>query len=286
MCRGDHDSLGSAGRQFADHEALLVDRHVSDVDAHRQDCADCFVCLRAAVAGVFEGHAGHAALAGQGAQYQVDSLRKAGADDHPRGAGGGGSYPPQVTGEDLAQFGAAARVAVSQVRGGGLGARLLDGPGPVGTREAGQVRYAGLEVRDQRRFRGLAAWRGRRGRDQGRAGRGLVTGVLAADAGDPGGGPGAAGQVSLGQQLPVAVLHHAAGDAERTGQLPRGRQPFPGAEPAAPDRLAQARLQLGAQRLAGRTVEPDQQPRAQTGPLNRHEIGPYQGAGWVLPCVL
>ena len=40
--------------------------------------------------------------------------------------------------------------------------------------------------------------------------------LLAAEAGDPGGRPGAAGQVSLGQQLPVAVLHHAAGDAELT----------------------------------------------------------------------
>ena len=136
---------------------------------------------------------------------------------------------------------------------------------------------------------GSGGWRpgeGAGGEDHGRAGHGLVTGVLAADAGDPGGGPGAAGQVSLGQQLPVAVLHHAAGDAELTRQLPRGRQPFPGAEPAAPDRLAQARLQLGAQRLAGRTVEPDQQPRTQTGPLNRHEIGPYQRAGWLLACVL
>ena len=74
MCRGDHDRLGSAGRQLADHQAMLVDRHVGDVDAHRQDRADCFVFLRAAVAGVFEGHARHAALAGQGMQYQVEVL--------------------------------------------------------------------------------------------------------------------------------------------------------------------------------------------------------------------
>src|SRR5581483_10700613 len=105
---------------------------------------------------------------------------------------------------------------------------------------------------------------------------------LAAEVGDPGGGPGAAGQVALGEQLAVALLHHAAGDAEFTGQLPGGRQPLPGAEPAGPYRLAQARLQLGAQRLTGRTVEPHQQLRTQTGPLNRHEIGPYQGAGWIL----
>ena len=152
-----------------------------------------------------------------------------------------------------------------------------------------------LEVREQRRFRGLA---GRRGQPRAgpRPGLGLGrrllaaglldAGLLAAEAGDPGGGPGAAGQVALGQQLPVAVLHHAAGDAERTGQLPGGRQPFPGAQPAAPDRLAQAGLQLGAQRLAGRTVEPHQQLRTQTGPLNRHGIGPYQRAGWLLTCVL
>ena len=283
MRRGDHDSLGSAGRQFADHETLLVNRYVGDVDAHGQDRADRLVYLRAAVARVLEGHARHGAFAGQGVQDQVESLRKAGADDHPPRAGGSGAHPPQVPGEDLAQHRAAARVAVSQVRGGSLGARLLDGPGPVGTREAGQVRYAVFEVRDQRRLRGMA---GRQRRDRGRAGPGLVTGLLAADASDPGGGSGVAGQVALGQQLPVAVLHHAAGDAELTRQLPRGRQPFPGAEPAAPDRLAQARLQLAAQRLAGRTVEPDQQPRTQTGPLNRHEIGPYQHAGWVLACVL
>src|ERR1700683_967311 len=114
----------------------------------------------------------------------------------------------------------------------------------------------------------------------------MVTGLLAADAGDSGGGPGAAGQVSLGQQLAVAVLHHASGDAELARELPRGWQPFPGAEPTAPDRLAQTRLQLGAQRQAGRTVEPDQQLRTQTGPLNRHEIGPYQCAGWLLPFVV
>jgi len=56
----------------------------------------------------------------------------------------------------------------------------------------------------------------RRGRRHGRVGREPVAGWPAADAGDPGGGPGATGQVSLGQQLPVAVLHHAAGDTERT----------------------------------------------------------------------
>src|SRR5581483_3759687 len=140
--------------ELADHETLLVDRDVADVDTHAQDRTDRLVGLRAAVAGVLEGHAGHAALAGQGAQHQVDSLRETGADDHLRRAGGGGSYPPQVPGEDVAQHLAAARVTVPQVRGGRLGARLLDGPGPVRPREAGQVRHAGLEIRDQRRPRG------------------------------------------------------------------------------------------------------------------------------------
>jgi hypothetical protein len=41
------------------------------------------------------------------------------------GVGIGGSHPPQVPGEHLAQHRAAARIAVSQVRGGDLAARLF-----------------------------------------------------------------------------------------------------------------------------------------------------------------
>jgi len=57
-------------------------------------------------------------------------------------------------------------------------------------------------------------------------------------------------RVALGQQLPEAVLHTAAGGRRASRALaPRGRKPFPAPGAGSPDRLAQARLQLGKQRL-------------------------------------
>jgi hypothetical protein len=50
------------------------------------------------------------------------------------------------------------------------------------------------------------------------------------------------------------------------------------------DRLTQLPLELGMQRFATRPVEPQQQLGTQTGPLNRHRIGSYSGAGLRLAC--
>ena len=159
----------------------------------------------------------------------------------------------------------------------GLGARLLDGRGPVGTRETGQVRYAGLEVRRSAAGPGLVAPRAE-GAEGGEAqvpyGRGLVAGSPAADVGDPGGGSGAAGQVSLGQQPPVescTMLRETP-----SARASSGGGAFPGAEPAAPDRPAGSPPagRAAARRPTGRAgpTAPDSN-RSTQSPWNRTPAG-------------
>ena len=99
---------------------------------------------------------------------------------------------------------------------------------------------------------------------------------------DPGRRARLAGQVALGQQLAVALLDKAAGDAELAGKRPRGRQPLADLQPAAPDRVAEPGLELRPERLVAPAVELEQQLRSQTGPLNSHETGPYQCSIWLL----
>jgi len=265
---GHHHRPGVAGRQRVDHQAVFIDRRVHDAQAHRGRRAQRLIGLGAAVARIFEGNRGDPGLARQRPQDQVEPLRETGADDHPVRVGIGRADPPQVPGQNVAQLAAAARIAVAQIGRGDGAAGLPDGPHPVGPGEAGQVGHARVEVRDQPRP-------GRPGRRR-RRGRRRRLGRPSADLRDPRGRARPAGQVSLGQQLPEALLHDATGQAELARERPRRRQPFAAAQPAAPDRVPQARLQLRAQRLGGRPVEPQQQLRTQTGPLYCHEIGPYQ----------
>ena len=264
-----HHGPGAAGGQRGDHQALLVDGDVHDPQADRGRRAHRLVGRGPAVAGILERHRADPGLARQRAQYQVEPLREAGADDHRARVGGGRAHPPQVPGQHLAQRGAAARVAVAEVGRGDGAAGLADRPHPVGPREARQVGDPVREVRDQ------PAGKGRPGRLGGDRARGRLRRPCP-DVGDSRRRAGPAGQVPLGEQLAEALLHDAPGHAELPRQLTRGRQPFPAAQPAAPDRVPHGRLELRAQRPAGRPVEPHEQLRAQTGPLNRHGIGPYQ----------
>ena len=259
--RSDDDDSGAARVEGRDVDAEIIDGHVHDAQAHRDGRAHRLAVLGAAVARVLEGGAPDPGL-GQRPQDEAEPLREPGAHHDQLRISDGRPHPPQVPGDHLAQRGAAARVAVIEVGGRHAAACLPCRPGPVAAREAGQVRDSGAEVRDQprRRFRAL----GRRRRRRVGARR------------DPGGRAKLAGQVALGKQLAVALLHQAAGHAQLMGQLPGRRQPLAIVQPAAPDGRAQAALQLGAQRLAAVPVEPQQQLRTQTGPLNRHDIGPYQ----------
>ena len=176
--------------------------------------------------------------------------------------GNGSAHPPQVPGEHVTQGSAAAGIAVVEIGGRHASACLPGRPHPVAPRKARQVGHPRAEVCDQ-------PGRGHRagpccGRRRVRAGR------------DAGGRADLAGQVALGQQLAVALLHQAAGYTQLTSQLPRRRQPFAFVQAAAPDCLPQPCLKLGAQWVTAAMVEPQQQFRAQTGPLNRHDIGTYQ----------
>src|SRR5262245_58826546 len=89
-------------------------------------------------------------------------------------------------------------------------------------------------------------------------------------------------QEALGLELAVALLDEAARDAELPGELPRRRQPLAGREASAPDPVAKLPLELDAERLGPRPVEPHQQLRTQTGPLDRHGIGSYAYTGSLL----
>src|SRR5215475_4205434 len=150
--------------------------------------------------------AAHRTPAWASTRHEDEPLREPGADDHLPGVSGGGAHPPQVPGEHAPQHGAATGVAIVKVEVGHAAAGLAGRPDPVAPRKARQVGDPAAEVRDQARRRLLPGRRLRR--CPVRAHR------------DPGGRAGLAGQVPLGQQLAVAVLHQATGGAQLPGQLP------------------------------------------------------------------
>ena len=92
----------------------------------------------------------------------------------------------------------------------------------------------------------------------------------------PGRRAGPAGQVALGVQLGVTLLDQAAGQPERAGQFPRGRQLLPLGQPPGPDRRPELVFQLRTQPRAAVPVDGDQQLGTQTGPLHSHGTGPYR----------
>jgi hypothetical protein len=60
-------------------------------------------------------------------------------------------------------------------------------------------------------------------------------------------------------------------------QLPGRGEPFTRLQPARADGITQSALELRMQRPRSGAVQPQQELRTQTGPLNGHEIGPYRG---------
>jgi len=103
--------------------------------------------------------------------------------------------------------------------------------------------------------------------------------------GDPHRRARAGHQVPLGLELRVALEHEPAREPELAGELTRRRESLALREAARADRLPQLVLELDPQRRRPLTVQTHEELRRQTGPLNRHRIGPYQQAGWRLPCL-
>src|SRR5438128_650699 len=101
--------------------------------------------------------------------------------------------------------------------------------------------------------------------------------------GDPGRRAAAGDQIAFREQLGVALLHQAAGQAQCFGQGPRRRYPVPGTEPAGPDRLPELVLKLSPQRDAAAAVEGEENLGRQTGPFHSHATGPYRKSSRCLP---
>jgi hypothetical protein len=253
---GEQDRADPGRTERAHVDAVVVDRDRDRLDSRPLGCGH-----RGAVAvpRVLEGHPVHTP-AEQHPQHEVESLREAGAGDDVLGVGRGRPDATQVAGQHLAEVLASARVGVVEGGGGRVTGQLTLRPQPVGPREARQVGHAGGEVGDE-------PGRGRRRRGGDRRRDGCGQGCHAGRGADPG------GQVALGVELAVAVLHQAAGDAQRTGHLAGGRESFSRLQPPAADRLAQPAFELGPQRLGLLAVQRQQHLRAQTGPLDRHGIG-------------
>jgi hypothetical protein len=71
---------------------------------------------------------------------------------------------------------------------------------------------------------------------------------------DPCGRPTSGHEVALRLQLVEAVDHHAARDAQPSGELSGGRQLLVCPQPARANRVSQPTLQLGTQGLTGASV--------------------------------
>ena len=150
-----------------------------------------------------------------------------------RGSAATARARPEVVGERDAQVGLPARVAVGQ-RGAG---RRVEGRA-VRAQPAPPVEQRGVDGLD-------------REVDQRRAGR-RVGRLLARRAGhghDHRRRPRCDPQEALRVQLVVGLDHDAARDAELGGQHARGGQPHAGAQRAEPDRVAEPRRELVAERL-------------------------------------
>jgi hypothetical protein len=101
--------------------------------------------------------------------------------------------------------------------------------------------------------------------------------------GHPGGRAAAGDQIAFREQLGVALLHQAAGQAQCFGECPRRPYPVPGTEPAGPDRLPELVLKLSPQRDAAAAVEGEENLGRQTGPFLSHATGPYRKSSRCLP---
>ncbi len=258
MRRGEQDRPRAAQRgQLAGPGAVLVQRQARDAQPGVGEQ------LRVEVEAVrLDGDLPDPAGAQDPAQ-QRQAVGEAGADHDALRVGVHPARPRQVLGQHGAQFDAAERVAVTEGVVGGGGERLAGGPEPGGSREAGQVGGAGLQVVP--------------GTGPGRAGGGRRRAGAArrGPPGDPGPRALAGGEPALGHQFGVGVGDRVAGDAQVGGERPGGRQPGAGRQAAGAHGLPQRLHQPAAQPPADRL---QMQVRTESGPGIRHANGPYRRA--------
>jgi hypothetical protein len=191
---------------------------------------------------------------------QAEGMLGPGGDHDAPALGHHAARAAQVDGELGAERGIAARVGVAECAVGHAAQGLACASQPVRPREAGQVGGAGEEVVAQ-------AGRARCRPGLGRRAPGVAVGAHV------GARAGAGLEVALGPQLLVGLDHEPPRDPEVVRQHARGGQARVGCEASGADPLAQAGLELGAQRRAPVAPELDQDLRA-NGPLFGHRIGP------------
>ena len=204
------------------------------------------------------------------AREQHEPLRGARADDDRARVRDHPAHAAQVLGERAAQLGRPARVGVAESLCGRGGEHLAHRSQPLAARERRQVRIAGKEVEARARRRRLGG-----GRRRGRGRFGHVRSRASARE-----------QVALRDELRVRVDDEPARDAEVACKHARGGQPRACAQTPAAGRLAQALLELRAQRAALVAAQLDEElrprrgtrPTIQSGTQLCTQIGTVQGS--------